>query len=131
MTDMKIGTWNDAPNPNNSGGGNQHGHQGGGGGGMTSSHIMNGQPNSSGGGTGPTFPSVGTFEIGTFNISNSNNNSSGRNNTYNNDPSHPPGPGHRETGIIEKLLVSCFFWGFFFRIFSCEKDYKSISYEIF
>ena len=61
---------------------------------------MNGQP------TGQGFPSVGNFEIGTFNISNSNNNSSGRNHAFNNDPQHPPGPGHRETGIIEKLLVS-------------------------
>ena len=60
---------------------------------------MNGQP------TGQGFPSVGTFEIGTFNIS-TNNNSSARNNQHFNDPQHPPGPGHRETGIIEKLLVS-------------------------
>lgn len=57
------------------------------------------------------FPSVGNFEIGTFNIGNSNSGNSGnqassssRNNGYN--EHHPPGPGHRETGIIEKLLHS-------------------------
>ena len=82
FNDMKIGTWNEV----SSNGSNNAGTH------------MNGQP------TGQGFPSVGTFEIGTFNIS-TNNNASNRSNGYN-DPQHPPGPGHRETGIIEKLLVS-------------------------
>ena len=34
--------------------------------------------------------------------------SSSRNNGFHNGEGHPPGPGHRETGIIEKLLVSVF-----------------------
>ena len=123
MNDMKIGTWNDALAPSNNG---AVGNHGGGGGGM---NHMNGQPNSggggSGGGGGPTFPSVGTFEIGTFNIS-TNNNSSGRNNTYHNDPTHPPGPGHRETGIIEKLLVS-FYTEFFFEFSLLFENYKTKS----
>ena len=77
FNDMKIGTWND---------GAQSG---------------NGQMN---GGTGNNFPSVGNFEIGTFNISNSHNSTQQRSNGFN--EHQPPGPGHRETGIIEKLLVS-------------------------
>ena len=34
--------------------------------------------------------------------------SSSRNNGFHNGEGQPPGPGHRETGIIEKLLVSVF-----------------------
>lgn len=85
FNDMKIGTWNDGPAASSSGQGMQ----------------MNGSGNG--------FPSVGNFEIGTFNISNSSSgnatssNNASRHNGYN--EHHPPGPGHRETGIIEKLLV--------------------------
>ena len=68
-------------------------------------------------GTSSNFPSVGNFEIGTFNISNATGGGGGgtggnsgghttsRNNGFHNGEGHPPGPGHRETGIIEKLLV--------------------------
>ena len=87
FNDMKIGTWNEGSGSS----GNNPG--------------MNGSSGNSGGGSGGNFPSVSTFEIGTFNISNSNNGSgsSSRHNGFNDQ--HPPGPGHRETGIIEKLLV--------------------------
>ena len=88
FNDMKIGTWNEGGSSGNNAG-------------------MNGSSGNSGGGSGGggNFPSVSTFEIGTFNISNSNNGSgsSSRHNGFN--EHHPPGPGHRETGIIEKLLV--------------------------
>lgn len=94
FNDMKIGTWN----------------EGGSGAGANNQGGMNGAGNGGhAGGNGGNFPSVGTFEIGTFNIGNSNNGgqsgSSSRHNGFNNDQ-HPPGPGHRETGIIEKLLHS-------------------------
>ena len=80
FNDMKIGTWNDAPSSNS---------------GSNNGMMNNGSS---------SFPSVGNFEIGTFNISNNSNNSSNRQNGFN--EHHPPGPGHRETGIIEKLLHS-------------------------
>lgn len=87
FNDMKIGTWNDGPAASASG---------------SSGMQMNGSGNG--------FPSVGNFEIGTFNISNSSGGGNAGGNTasrYNNhNEHHPPGPGHRETGIIEKLLHS-------------------------
>lgn len=93
FNDMKIGTWNE-------GGGS-------GGSGNNMGGASNGSGNNMGGGMsngGNNFPSMGNFEIGTFNISSAGNNSSQSRNGYNNDHPHP-GPGHRETGIIEKLLV--------------------------
>jgi cold shock CspA family protein len=77
---------------------------------------MSGQMN----GSSTNFPSMGNFEIGTFNISNSSSRghegggnggqTTSRNNGYQEGGQQsnngPPGPGHRETGIIEKLLHS-------------------------
>jgi cold shock CspA family protein len=100
FNDMKIGTWNEG----SSGSGNGMSGSGGNG-----SH-MNGP---GGGNGGNNFTPMGNFEIGTFNISSGGNNSGGntqsgnRYNGHNNHgENHPPGPGHRETGIIEKLLHS-------------------------
>ena len=103
FNDMKIGTWNEVSSSNNGGGSGMRGGDPSSGG-----HMNGGQSGGSGG-----FPSVGNFEIGTFNISTNNNSNAGRNNGYN-DPQHPPGPGHRETGIIEKLLVSVLYLFFLF-----------------
>ena len=55
-----------------------------------------------------TFGGQTNMEIGTSNIQSNNGGRSGsssRHNGYNND-GHPPGPRHRETGIIKKLLHS-------------------------
>lgn len=89
MSEMKIGTWNDA--------------------------STNSASNNSG--SGANFPTVSTFEIGTFNISsnNSGGGGGGSGNNYDHGNSFgqrggqnapPGGLGIRETGIIEKLLHS-------------------------
>lgn len=79
MNDMKIGTWNDAP--------------------------TNSSPQNMG-----NFPQVSNFEIGTFNAGGSGSNNGFSSNSGNNSFSQSGtnitgGPGIRETGIIEKLLV--------------------------
>ena len=97
FNDMKIGTWNEGSSGS---GANGQGGQG--------MNGANGGPGGQGGAGGGNYPNMGTFEIGTFNIQSNNgqSGSSSRHNGYNNDQQGPPGPGHRETGIIEKLLHS-------------------------
>lgn len=105
---MKIGTWNSVSTSSGGGGGGY----GGGGGGSGNGGGMN-------------------FEIGTFNIGNFNSNSesgggggygnggSSSSNTYNSQSGNniQGGPGIRETGIIEKLLVRKFEFGAHFEMF--------------
>ena len=102
FNDMKIGTWNEGSSGSGANGGQ------GGGQGMNGGANGGNQGGQGGAGGAGNFSNMGTFEIGTFNIQSNNGGQSGsssRHNGYNND-GHPPGPGHRETGIIEKLLHS-------------------------
>ncbi len=95
---MTIGTWNDVPTSSNSSrGGGGYGNGGNGGGGSS----MNFE--------------IGTFNIGTFNGGDGGGSGGGGNNYGSSSSSNAysqsghniqGGPGIRETGIIEKLLVS-------------------------
>ncbi len=85
---MQIGTWNAVPTSSNSGGG--YGSGGGG-----------------GGGSGMNFE-IGTFNMGDGSGGGGSNNYGGSSSAYQSQSGHniQGGPGIRETGIIEKLLVS-------------------------
>lgn len=102
LSDMKIGTWEGTSSSSaqsSSGQGSR----------SMMGPLNNGHGNGSSSTANNGFPPVGDFEIGTFTMGSKDGEQNAGYGGSRSSNNQPPGPGTRETGIIEKLLVNSSF----------------------